>query len=189
VTEDDLYRTVATWVKRFSKLPKVIADRPGKPRPDSAYGMLNLIRSQRVHLPTAIEYEAIPGATAEPFEQTPVIEWEWVFSFNVYATNATDYARRVETAGSVQAGLETLQPLTLHTSSAIRRLPEMIQGKWEDRVQMDLTFRGMARDGIPVDVVEHVPVTFRAPVNRALPNPSPAETYLVGSLTLDKPEE
>lgn len=189
MTEIELYNHVQAWVKRFSKLPKVIRDHPGKVRPDGPYGMLNLIRSERVHEPVTIEYEAIPDAAAEPFEQIPVTEWEWVFSFNVYASGATDYARRVETAGSVQAGLETLLPLTLHTTSAIRRIPELIEGKWEDRVQMDLTIRGMAHDGIPVDVVEQASIQFWAPVNRALPNPTPAETYPVGSITVSKPQE
>lgn len=177
--EDALYNKVIAWTKHRSGLPIVIRDRQGAPRPASPYGMVNLISSGRVNLPQDLEYAANPapgaGTTAEPFLQIPVIEWESVFSFNVYGPGASDYARRVDTAGSILAGGESLLPLTLFRTSTIRRIPEQINGTWENRVQMDLVMRHMERDGVPVDIVEQAVVD----ITSVLPDPEVTDRVTV----------
>lgn len=164
--EDTLYNKVIAWTKRRSGLPIVIRDHQGAPRPPTPnYGMLNLIVPlDRVGLPQDLEYAVNPepgaGTTVEPFLQIPVLELECVFSFNVYGPGASNYAHKIETAGSVLAGGEDLLPLTLFRTSTIRSIPKLINESWENRVQMDLVIRYIARDGVPVDVVETAEVNI-----------------------------
>lgn len=181
--EDALYNKVIAWTKHRSGLPIVIRDRQGSPRPPTPnYGMVNLISLDAIGLPQELEYAANlePGAgtTAEPFLQIPVIEWESVFSFNVYGPGASDYARKVATAGSVLAGGEGLLPLTLFRASAIRRIPELVNQVWENRVQVDLVMRHLERDGVPVDIVE----TAEVDITNVLHDPD-----MTGQVTVTKP--
>jgi hypothetical protein len=193
VTEDELYTRVIKWLRQCSGLDLIIRDSLGKPRPTGPYGMVNLIRSEGLYEPAALEYATNPGhvpvpvnPAAElepPFLQVPVIEWEWTFSFNIYAASGSNCARKVASAASVLAGVEGLLPFIIHRTSAIRRLPESIGG-WEDRIQMDLFIRGLARDGVPVDVAETVTARFTARTNRDSPTPDPV---VVGSTSVTKP--
>lgn len=179
MTEDDLYNKVIAWTKHRSGLPIVIRDRQGAPRPTPPYGMVNLISFDAIGLPHELEYAVNPapgaGTTAEPFLQIPVIEWESVFSFNVYGPGASDYASKVKTAGSILAGGEDLLPLTLFRTSIIRRIPELINQVRENRVQMDLVMRHMARDGVPVDVAEQAEVDLTS----VLPDPDVSDHVTV----------
>jgi hypothetical protein len=194
VTEDELYTRVINWLRQRSGLDLIIRDSLGKPRPTGSYGMINLIRSEALHEPVTLEYETnpnhvpVPGNPATeldpPFVQVPVIEWEWTFSFNIYAASGSDAARKVASAASILAGVEGLLPFIIHRTSAIRRLPESIGEGWEDRIQMDLFIRGLARDGVPVDVAEIVTARFEARTNRNSPTPDPV---VVGSTTVTKP--
>lgn len=162
MNEDALFELITPWVKRFSGLNRIIRDHLGKPRPAGSYGMLNLISMRQVRtFPSDEEYFMLDPTpiNAPPMGLSPVIEWEWVFSFNVYAKGASDFARKVVSAGKSQAGLETLGPLTLNRVGMLQRLPEMIAGVWEDRISIDLFFRGLVRDVVSADVVEHVTVT------------------------------
>jgi hypothetical protein len=191
VTEDDLYTRVIKWLRQRSGLDVIIRDSLGKPRPTGPYGMVNLIRSEALFEPVTREYAVnpehvpIPADPATerdpPFLQIPVTEWEWTFSFNIYAPSGSDAARKVLSAASVLAGVEGLLPFVLHRNSAIRRIPELVNEGWEDRVQMDLFIRGLARDGVPVDVAETATIGFTGNPT-ASPDPVP-----VGSLTVTKP--
>lgn len=155
MTEDELYSHLIAWLRHRSGLQTIIRDHIGKPRPSGEYGMVNLIRSRKLHdLPSNHEYINIPTSVDEPVIQIPVMDWEWAFSFNVYATGATDFARKIITAGSTQAGMESLGPLSLNRVSEMRRIPELVGGVWEDRAQLDLFIHGRARDGLPIYVIE-----------------------------------
>lgn len=124
------------------------------------YGLLNLLRAQRVNNPDDLEYEDVdpfdPGA--EPALETPVQEWSWGWSFNGYGKTAADRLSRVVSATKSPAALLRLHPLTLHDTSMVRRLPQQVNNVWEDRAQMDLDVRGIVRTGFPVDLVEEAPV-------------------------------
>lgn len=159
MSEEELFDKVVAWFKLRSGLPEVIRDHQSGPRPNGPYGMVNMLSGDKVHyFPSETEYVIIPDATEEPMVAVPVLEWEWVFSLNVYAPGASDYMRKTIAAGSHQAGTEALLPFVVNRFSGVRRIPEEIEGKWEDRVQADIYIRGIARDGVPVDLIETVTV-------------------------------
>lgn len=163
MTETELFNLVQAWVKGVTRLPKVIRAFPTTPRPEGSYGTLNLIRAERINWPDDIEYRDVPNPapTAEPCEQVPVEEWEWVWSFNVFAKGATiDFAARLVSAAQSSAALLSLHPLTLNRASTIRRIPEQINGVWEDRCQLDLFIRGVVRHAFPVDIIEEASAEF-----------------------------
>lgn len=159
MTEDDLFEKVVKWFRLRSGIARIaVANESGSQR-EGAYGVVNLVEGRKVHLfPSETEYINIPDATDEPVLEVPVLEWEWRFSLNVYAKGSTNYLRKVVSAGTTQAGMEPLLPFTVHRFSDVRRIPEQVDGKWEDRAQVDMFIRGLARDGVPVDLIETVAV-------------------------------
>lgn len=161
MTEDELYNKIVSWTKLYSELPIVIRDSLGKPRPATPYGMVNLIGKRRVNLPESIDYEDNSLPDGKPFREIPVIKWQTTFSFNVYGPGASDYAHRVETAGSRAFSTEALKPLVLFGTGDIRRIPELVNQLRENRVQMDIITHHLARDGISVHVIETLPTEVK----------------------------
>lgn len=161
MTELQQFAALRTWLLAVTGLPEIIRAHPSGARPAGVYGMLNLIRSERVNWPDDFEYEAVadPGDD-EPFEEVPVEEWAFTWSFNAYGTGCADALAKVISTTQSSAALLPLRPLTLHETSAIRRLPELINERWEERAQMDLTVHAVIRHRFPVDVAEGVTVTI-----------------------------
>lgn len=155
MTELQQFAALRTWLLAITSLPEIIRAHPSGARPADAYGMLNLIRSERVNWPDDFEYEARAGDD-EPFDEVPVEEWAFTWSLNAYGAGCADALARVVSTTQSAAALAPLRPLTLHETSAIRRLPELIEERWEERVQMDLTVHAVIRHRFPVDVAQGV---------------------------------
>ncbi len=45
--------------------------------------------------------------------------------------------------------------LIIHDVSPIRDVPDFNNAAWEPRAQMDLYLRGLTKDGVLVDTIEH----------------------------------
>lgn len=157
MTELEQFAALRTWLLAVTGLPEIIRAHPSGARPAGVYGMLNLIRAERVNWPDDLEYEA--GGGGQSFDEVPVETWAWTWSFHAYGAGGADPMSRVTSAAKSSGALLSLWPLTLHETSAIRRLPELINEVWEERAQMDLTVHGLVRHGFPVDVAEGVTVT------------------------------
>lgn len=164
MTEAAQFQALRTWLLAITGLPEIIIAHPNAPRPAKPYGMLNLIRAERINWPDDIEYEDIPNpGEGFPAKQIPVEEWEWTWSFNLYGPEGTAYAARVTSASKSDAALLSLHPLSLHRTSGIRRIPELLnETTWEDRAQVDLFVRGILRHGFDTDVIESATVEFDA---------------------------
>jgi len=164
MTEGALFDILRAWLASATGLATVIEDHPGAPRPSGAYVMVNVIRSGPLH-PEAFDRQFAENPAYEvgddfPILDRPVGEWEWTASINVYASDAGDRLRRVTMWAASPGAIEKLHPLVLGPLSAIRRLPELINGKWEGRAQLDMSIRGIVTDDVPIDVIEKVVVDF-----------------------------
>jgi hypothetical protein len=162
MTEAEQFQALRTWLLAITGLPNIIRAHPNAPRPAKPYAMANLIRSERINWPSNLEYEDIedPGEGA-PAKQVTVETWEFVWSLHLYGDEGTGYAARITSASKSDAALLSLHPLTLHRTSGIRRIPELLnETLWEDRAQLDLFVRGIVRHGFDTDLVEAVTVEF-----------------------------
>jgi hypothetical protein len=162
VNELQQFAALRTWLISITGLATIIRANPNAPRPAKPYGMLNLIRAERINWPDDIEYADIPTpGDGAPARQIPVEEWEWTWSFHVYGNEGTGYAARITSASKSDAALLTLHPLTLNRTSGIRRIPELLnETTWEDRIQVDLFVRGIVRHGFDLDIIEQASVDY-----------------------------
>lgn len=158
----DQFQALRTWLIPITGIAEIIPANPNAPRPPRPYAMLNRIRSERINWPDDIEYEDIPNpGDGAPARQIPVEEWEWTWSFHIYADDGEGRAARITSASKSDAALLNLHPLSLHRTSGIRDIPELLnETTWEDRIQVDLFVRGIVRHGFDTDLVEAVTVEF-----------------------------
>jgi hypothetical protein len=156
MTELEQFAALRLWLLGFTGLPEIIRAHPDGPRPRGVYGMLNLIRLERVNWPDDIEYEdaADPGSDDLPMLQVPVETWEAVWSFNIYGPNGAAILARTASAARSSAALLQLAPMVLHRTSGVRRLPELVENAWEDRSQADLFVHYRTRHGFGADEAE-----------------------------------
>ena len=187
MTEAGLFDVLRPFVAAATGL-SVIEDHPGAPRPVGPYVMLNVIGSGPDQ-PGAydIEFEEIEGATAEPVAEKPALTWVWTVSVNAYASDAGDRLRRLTSWIASPSALLRISPLTFGLVSPIRRLPELIDGRWEGRAQMDITVRGLVTEPVPIDVVEEASVALGMARNVAVPTPPMDEDEPVGIAAASKP--
>lgn len=158
MTELEQFAALRTWLIGETGLATIIRANPNAPRPGRPYGVLNLIRSERVNWPDDIEYEPRDldtGEDGEPADEVPVETWEFTWSLSVYGEHAEGYARRTTSASKSGSALARLAPLTLRRTSGIRRIPELLnETTWEDRAQIDLFVHGLVRHGFAADLIE-----------------------------------
>lgn len=153
-SETALFDRLRGWAMAITNT-ETIKDHPGAPRPPGTYIMVNLISARRPRLAPCVVYEDVTIGGVERVEQRNAEEWEWVFSINVYAPNSIDRARRLISSTDVgSVAIDHLHPLAIQKVSGIRRLPEEVEGHWEDRSQFDLTATGIVLEGFLIDVVE-----------------------------------
>lgn len=103
--------------------------------------------------PQEILYNRLPNQSSA----IPVIETEWQFSLHVIGADATTYLRKLRAHFELIQANEPLVPgLIIHEFSQIRNLPDYVNEAWEERAQIDLFLRGLAKDGVLVDTIEEI---------------------------------
>lgn len=166
-SEDAIYARLRGWARDVTGLDDghVIEDHPGAPRPLGPYAMFNIISAERIAEMGCRLYEHPAGDEEDEGEEGgpdlgPMIErratdWEWTVSVNLYGGPSLDLARvLVNSTLSPTITGRHLRPMVFRRASMVRRMPELIEGKWEPRAQFDLTVAGCALDGFLVDVIE-----------------------------------
>jgi len=154
MTDDQVQDAVNIWLERITQT-NVIRGWQGGTRPSAPYIMSNMTGTAevRVHEQETIyeRNEEGPGTLA-----TPVIETEWRFSLHAYGSSPTDILRPIRTAVKLNQIEENLRPgLLVFDISQIRHIPEFQNERWEDRAQMDMNVRGLVKDGMIIDTIEH----------------------------------
>lgn len=187
MTISDTYSRLQRICRTALAIP-VIADYPDAERPVGPYAMLSLT-SETVS-PNALDREFLANpdyvsADAEPY-QDPWIMRTWfevrrVWSLNIYATNALDYASRAQFALRHQYNFGILDPYRVNEIGGIVRLPEYIGNVWEDRVNVDVTIVGYEPFDMYMTDIEHVDVEWIPNYRRDDP------TFPVFTLHVDKP--
>jgi hypothetical protein len=178
VNELAQFAALRLWLISITGLATIIRAHPNAPRPAKPYGLLNRIRSDRVNWPDDARMELVenPG---EGFPAKQVLEetWEFVWSFNSYGAEPSGPLERVKSASKSDAALLSLHPLTLHATSGVRNIPELLnETTWEPRAQMDLTIHAKVYPAFDTDLVESVTVEFPDGTASAsiIPPPPPA---------------
>lgn len=167
VSESVVLARLRSWAKDVTGYDDghVINDRPGAPRPTGPYIMLNVLSADLIAEMGCRLYEhpagdeedegEAGGPDAGPMIERRAADWEWIVSVNVYAPQALDEARQlVNSTRSPTINSTHLRPMVFRRASNIRRLPELIEGRWEGRAQFDVTVAGCALDGFLVDIIE-----------------------------------
>jgi hypothetical protein len=160
MTELEQFTTLRTWILAITDLPEIIRAHPDAPRPSGVYGVLNLVNANRINWPDDYDYAQLDGSTVVdtgddyPTEQIPVEQWEYQWSFHLYGPGGADQAARLISAARSDAALLRLHPLTLHRTSMVRRVPELIENVWEERAQIDLFVHARVRHGFKSDRVD-----------------------------------
>ncbi|MCB1423153.1 MAG: hypothetical protein KDJ69_11955 [Nitratireductor sp.] len=160
--QEETENKLRSWILAHADVEEVIVDHPGGSRPDGAYIMINLLRSDRIQLPMGRSFAEIDEPGDGPaFKHNLAGEWQWDFSVNAYAQNATDLLAALKVAGEMNEVEFDLYPLILFASGTVIRLPELINERWEERAQMDVSLRGYINTlGVLVDSIEQVDPEF-----------------------------
>ena len=164
VTVEDKLRA---WVLFHLKNDReVIFDHQNGDRPTGSYVMLNMIEAKRIQMRMDVDYTAnaaydgTAGGEAE-LNAFPCAEWEWRFSVNAYSVDALNTLSTLKSAAEIDEVESGLLPMIVFDVSDIRRLPELINERWEERAQMDVALRGYVNTrGTLVDVIETVNIEF-----------------------------
>ena len=155
------------WVLFHLKSDReVIFDSQNGDRPTGSYVMLNMIDAKRIQMRMDVEYAVNPAfdgtdANEAELEASPCAEWEWNFSVNAYSVDAMNALSTLKSAAEIDEIESGLLPLIVFNVSDIRRLPELINERWEERAQMDVALRGYVNTrGTLVDTIEEVNIEF-----------------------------
>lgn len=157
MTNDDVHSALVRWLAATLNRT-VIKAHQGAKAPALPYIMVNMLGSIEVreHEQRTEYVEAGGDVTA-----APVIETEWRFSVHAYGSHPTDILRPIVSAARLPQVTEPLMPnLILFDLSQIRNVPDWINDAWQPRAQMDINLRGLTRDGIVIDVIEHTQFEF-----------------------------
>lgn len=154
----DAHEELILWLGELLGLT-VIKDRQGADRPAVPYAMVDLANWRDLSQHAAkIDYRESTDLNTEGKRivmARPDIEIEWTFMLFVYGPNADEYVRRLQASYHFSQVQERLIPdIHIHEISAANSIPELIDEKWEPRVQVNLIVRGKASDEFVADVIE-----------------------------------
>ncbi|MFB9792514.1 phage neck terminator protein [Shinella granuli] len=168
--ETDLFQALRPWLMAATGI-EVIEAHPSAPRPEGEYVEVNLIEAVKLAHAVTYLYEEDDTPESDGIKdlyQVPVIPFEWLYSINVYASDPVDKARQVVTWASCDAGAFHLHPLIAQPIERIRRLPVLIDGKWEGRAQFELAIRGYVKRGVITDGAGNEIQIGRVPIDEVL---------------------
>lgn len=161
LTDRQAWDRLILWIVGITGVPhgRVIKSHPGEDRPVKPYIVVNFLsRSHIAADPNEIEFfetDVLNSAGEKEVRATPVMAAEWHFSIHAYDDDPTDVLRPIRSAIELQQKQEPLRPLMIFdVSRRDNRVPDFINGAWEERAQMDIYVRGWTRDGFIVDVIE-----------------------------------
>lgn len=157
MTDDEVHSALNRWLKGVTGLTTIKAH-GGGPSPEPPYVMANLTGTAQVRQwAQDIETADVSGDV----KASIVLETEWRFSVHAYGPNPTGILRPVRSAVQLAQKLEPMFPaLVIHDVSQVRNVPDWINEAWEPRGQMDISVRGLTRDGFVVDVIEEAPISI-----------------------------
>lgn len=155
--DTEIHSALVRWLAGITGQTVIKAHQEGA-QPALPYIMINLLSVSEVRENGQFDdwSEAGDDVTA-----TPQIETEWRFSVHAYGSAPTDTLRPVRAAAQLAQMNEPLMPgLVVHEVSIIRNVPDIVNTKWQPRAQMDITLRGIVKDGFVVDVIEEYSFDF-----------------------------
>lgn len=164
MTDADLWEAMVKQVAAITGLVTIQSEGSG-PRPALPYCVVSFLgsRSVREH-PRMIDWtpdrvdEPDPdtGGNLADITATPLIDTEWHFSVFAYdETICTGRLLPLRSAYELSQILEPMFPtLSVNDMSQVRRVPEVINKKWEERAQCDIFVHGVTRNGFVADTID-----------------------------------
>lgn len=160
MNNDAVHAALTIWLKNSLDLV-VIKDRQQAERPALPYGMLELANWRDLYQNyTDISFEELEtenSAGLKEIKASTRNEMEWVFLFYVYGQNGHEYIRKLQAISRTNLATQALQDagLQIHEVSAANNIPELINEKWEPRVQANIILHGIDADnGIVIDTIK-----------------------------------
>ena len=156
MTNDQVYNAVIQWIHLITGLHTQRAY-TGIERPADNYIAVNLLAVEALSRKRAVVFAETGETTPEGKAETTVaaeIEKEWRLSIHAYGPQQDQALNRLADATEVFAARESLEPLVPFSVSAIRTIPEKINGNWESRANMDFAIRGVVADGFLTETIE-----------------------------------
>lgn len=151
MTEEEMYNKLVVFVRDASGLD-TIRDQQNGPRFNEDYGMINLISLTENGEVSCRSYTRTGTVPTETVTEFIARHWTWVFSINFYHKYPTDAARKV--IDKMDREGNPLHPCVVEGFSPVRRLPELINKRWEPRSQFDVTISGIVKDGVIIDAID-----------------------------------
>lgn len=163
-SDDDIWGAMVQRVAAITGLQTIRSEQGGN-RPALPYAVVNFLgtRPLRDH-PRGIDWtpereDEGPDDTAGfPPDVTviPLIDTEWHFSIHAYDEGvATGLLRPLRSAFELSQIMEPVYPfLVVNDMSQVRRIPEVVNKKWEERAQCDIFLHGVTRDGFVIDTID-----------------------------------
>lgn len=146
----DTFAPLRTFLMTYTGIPEVILGFGGGARPALPYSTLHLTSARPVNrLEQRHMYDDGTDASQEPG-----IEWEFVYQFDVYGDGAEDVFAKLEAARFVPTALQTMRPYTIHETSGVRHLPEIVDNKYEERSNVDIVLRAVIHHDFAIDPID-----------------------------------
>lgn len=155
MTNAEVHEALIRWLAALLDIT-VIKSHQQADRPVPTYGMVELANWGPVDRnEDSVSYADV----GTDVFATPEYEVEWVFLFFLYGNQGADLVRKLQSAVRVKQVIEPLHPtLVIHSTGQANSVPELIDEKWEPRVQLNITLRGKASDAFLVDVIEQTTI-------------------------------
>jgi hypothetical protein len=148
--------TLIAWVNGVTGEPCIVAD-PSKPRPTTAYSMIDIPAFVPVGT-SGIEETSLPSDLVQLDYST---NYDIQVSLNFYRTDAFLSASNVRDSLDLTTILETLETAGLFyiSTSDIRHISDVIKKKFEERYQFDVSFYVRSLETETLEQIKKIEVT------------------------------
>lgn len=148
----DSFAPLRAFLRAYTGIPEVILGFGEGPRPALPYGTLHLTRSRVVNRPEQVHVYDDPTDAS----QEPGVEWEYVWQFDVFGDGAEEVFAKLTAARFVPTALQTMRPYTIHSTSLVRHLPEIVDNHYEERSNVDIVLRAVIHHDFYIDPISEV---------------------------------
>lgn len=143
MTEDDFYSALIAWVKEVTSLTLVIRAYENGPRPSGVYASVNLLSSENLGIDTTCYEVADPDNNVDVAE-TVVGRRIFMVSINVFRSDdGVGLCEKLKASlrgDRIHRDFFSENGIGFVRASGVRRLPELVQNKYENRAEFDAWF-------------------------------------------------
>lgn len=160
MTEDQVHTALVDWLMSLLGITVIMADQSGD-RPALTYGMTKLANAGPVYKNLIdIEYRDVGPAPAA-MKAKPKNEYEYIYMLYIYGPGGQDLMRRLQLGKELAQTQEPMFPgVVLVEMGRVNDIPELVNQKWEPRVQANLVLRTMTDEEFDAYVIEEHTIDY-----------------------------